>query len=332
LLSFSGAGRIDQYSDFGTTTTPQAALELHPLASLLLRSSYSESFRAPTLSALFSARRLSTANVIDPAKGNITVVIPSTLGGNPNLKPETGKSYSFGAVWSGDEIPNLQASATFWHLEENDRLSQIDQQTLLTNPTLFPGHIVRDAAGNLVSIDVSPVNFGALIAEGVDLDGRYTLNTAYGDFTPELSMTITTKFMAALQPGQPLIDRLGAATASDAWAPQYKATARLGWNFGPYSASFAGRYLGSYLDYQTPINTNQLGDYWLWDVSAKIDVGSMMNWQDAPLSHTDLSVSVINLLDRGPQYSNYNFGSIGYDPQEFDMLGRYVSVSLAVHW
>lgn len=52
-LELSLAGRYDHYSDFGNTFNPQLGLRYTPLANLLIRASYGEGFRAPTLADLY---------------------------------------------------------------------------------------------------------------------------------------------------------------------------------------------------------------------------------------------------------------------------------------
>src|SRR5262249_52819088 len=151
-----------------------------------------------------------------------------------NLQPETGKSYSFAAAW---ERGSLSAKASFWHVEMANRISGLAAQAIVNAESLFPQFVQRDASGNIVGIQQIFVNFGELKAEGIDLDVGYRLATPLGTFTPALSATVTTRFLAAVRPGDPLVDRLNMATASDAWAPKWKATARMGWQRDAFSAN-----------------------------------------------------------------------------------------------
>ncbi len=333
MVVISAAGRWDHFSDFGDTANPQLGLEVRPAHPLLLRASYSEAFRAPTLNSLYSAQTTLQVSVVDPSKNNATVVIPVTGGGNPNLKPETGESYSFGAVWSDSEdTGNLTASATWWHLSESNRVTSLTTQVILSNPALFQDYIHRDASGNLVSLSSQFLNFGDLAAEGVDVDMTYPLDTSYGTFTPRLSATVTTKFDAAILPGQPMVNRLDAATFTDVWAPGWKANLGIDWAKDAFGASLSGRYLGQYQDYQTPANNNHLGNYWLWDANVSAKIGQFLG-QDEPLvRNTTLSVSGVNIFNRGPRYSNYYYGFYGYDAAEYDILGRFVSIKLGTSW
>jgi iron complex outermembrane recepter protein len=333
LLAVSAAVRRDDFSDFGSTTKPQFGIELRPFRTLLLRGSYGTAFRAPTLLSLNQSRSTGFVNVIDPKKGNATVpLVPDTFGGNPHLGPETGNSWSFGAVWTSKAIPHLSVSATFWHITENNRINSLTAQVVVDNEALFPGRVTRDAAGNIVGIDITSINFGTLRANGLDADVGYLVDTDLGTFTPSVSLTITTRFENALLPGQALVDRLSKASLTDVWAPKYKANANLGWTHGAFAATLTGRYLGRYLDYQTPPNNNHLGNYWLLDASASVNVGKLLRQESPVLGQTVFSVSAANILKRGPQFSNFQSGIFGYDPEEFDILGRYVTARLATRW
>jgi iron complex outermembrane recepter protein len=221
---------------------------------------------------------------------------------------------------------------TYWKISEHERVTSPQAQALVDNQSESPGRVVRDVSGNLVSVDARFINFGDIRAEGIDLDASSRIETRAGELTPSLSLTLTTKFRAAFQPGAPLQDRLGKPVFGDVWAPRLKANASLGWRRGPFSASVTARYLGHYLDYQTPANSNQLGGYALWDASASIALGELLGLNTPGLERSEFSVTAVNLFNRDPQYSNAGFGSIGYDSQGYDILGRFVTARLRFRW
>jgi outer membrane receptor protein involved in Fe transport len=102
----------------------------------------------------------------------------------------------------------------------------------------------------------------------------------------------------------------------------------LDWVFKGLSARIAGRYIGSYHDYQDIPNNNVLGNVWLWDLSASANLPSLTGMQR--LKTATLRVSVSNLFNRDPDYSNYDFGSVGYDPAQYSLLGRLIRVGVTV--
>ncbi|RKH59664.1 TonB-dependent receptor plug domain-containing protein [Corallococcus aberystwythensis] len=74
-------GRVDVDSQFGLALTPRAALKVEPLKWLTLRGSYGWGYRAPSFQDLL-------IDFENPSVGY-------TVRGNPDLKPERSRSFSF---------------------------------------------------------------------------------------------------------------------------------------------------------------------------------------------------------------------------------------------
>jgi iron complex outermembrane recepter protein len=331
LVDLSLAGRYDRYSDFGGKATPQAGVEIRPVDGLLLRASYAKAFKAPQLPQLYGDQSIFPGLTIpdNGRPGNpITPNVTAIFGGNRHLQAETGNAYSLGAVWTDGSAPGLKASLDYWWLGEDNRITNPSLAAVLGNPSAFPGRVVRDPNGVLLSVDIRTVNFGSLRAEGLDLDLAQSFDTAWGEFTASADWVRTTKFTAALIPGAPLVNRLGQATAFDAWAVKNKATFGLSWHSGRYSLHGSARYLGPYRDYETaPPNANRLGNYVLLDVSGRLDLGAL--GRNKYFQHAALTASVVNLFDKDPQFSNFP-GGAGYDPVQADLLGRMVRLGLVL--
>jgi iron complex outermembrane receptor protein len=326
------AGRYDRFSDFGGRFTPSVGLQARGADGLRLTATYSTSFKAPGLTWMNFPRSTyaNSTGLVDPVRGES---YPMTLyiGGNPDLKPETGKAYSAGFTWDSRRFEGLHAGLTYWRLTMEDRVGVIPYQTLIQLESLFPGRVVREpttggVAGRIISVDSTYLNFGDLRLRGVDLNARYDWSTDWGVWTPSIAMTRTLQYESKLLPNQPFQDRLSRATSSDAWAPRYKATVGMAWRNGAASASLQGRYVGSYLDYQDRPNTSHLGDFWLVDASAEVPLTFVSKAATAERAYARIAVS--NLLNRLPDYSNFNSGIYGYDPYQSDLIGRMVTVSL----
>jgi hypothetical protein len=76
----------DRAGDFGDNTTPQANLEFRPLPSLLLRASYAQAYRAPSLNSLFKPEAPpceGCLEVTDPKRGNEDALATYQSAGNP---------------------------------------------------------------------------------------------------------------------------------------------------------------------------------------------------------------------------------------------------------
>ena len=120
-LTVSGAGRYDHYSQFGGTFNPQIGAVLSLPNGLRLRANYSEAFRAPDLLSLGFNTRAVIDTAPNPATGGETAVL-SLNGGNPNLRPETAKSWSLGFDYAPPAHPWIRVSSTYFNIAHRDRI------------------------------------------------------------------------------------------------------------------------------------------------------------------------------------------------------------------
>src|SRR5699024_1877256 len=179
-LNVTIGDRYSRFSTFGSTNNTEFKLEWRPLPGLLLRGSVEEVFRAPTVSDVFAP--ISSANPRishDPCDGytgspaNPACVNVPTDGSFVNtlvaqdvasairsagaraagfpIKPETGKSFDVGAVYSPSWASGLTVSADFWHVYLDDVISHVNLQNLLNlcsnGQTQYCGLIHRYASG-----------------------------------------------------------------------------------------------------------------------------------------------------------------------------------------
>jgi iron complex outermembrane recepter protein len=70
-LQFVASERYDNYSDFGSTEKPKFAVLYKPFDDLTLRASYSEGYRAPSLTELFSGTSFAFENLVDPKNPSV---------------------------------------------------------------------------------------------------------------------------------------------------------------------------------------------------------------------------------------------------------------------
>lgn len=327
-LAATVAGRFDQYSDFGHTTTPQFAVEWRPFHTLLFRSTYAKSFKAPPLFDLYFAQVSAPVLVRDPTTGQL-VRVTQLSGGNPSLAPETGSSHTAGFVWSSTAIPDLRVSGTQWRVTEKNAIETLSARLIVANEDLFPGRVIRNGSGTITEVNTTFANFGSIDVEGVDYRIDYHYQTRLGDFSPSINLTQTYRYREAYVPGSPPVDGTSVALDSLNWAPRYKGALALGWTRGPYSAALNGRYVGRYQDYDS---TQIIGNFWLFDVNARCNVGQSLLGSSPALKGLYVVFGGANLFDRQPQYSNYQFGAYGYDATQADIRGRYLYVQVGGKW
>ncbi len=330
VLGANVAGRYDRYSDFGGKFTPQVGAELRPTNALLIRATYSKAFKAPSLYTLHMPRTVTPNSLLfDPLHGDKPVMATVITGGNPDAGPELGLSRTLGLVYSSQYIPGLRAAFTYWSIDETDSIQALNPNVMLQNEASFPALIARDAAGNLVSVNDTATNFGSIRVRGVDGEISYKSATRMGEFGAAIRATDTYRYTSALIPGAPSLNGTSVAQDTGQWAPRWKGGIAATWEHRALSAAVSGRYVGRYQDYD---RTQEIGDFWLFDCAATLNINRAFDLKRSQPRDSYLKIGLNNAFNRLPQNSNFNFGTVGYDPTQSDIRGRFVYAQLGARW
>ena len=119
----TGAGRLEDYSDFGSTFNLKGTIGWSLSEALLLRGAISTGFRAPSLHQRYFSSVSTQFNSAGVASQVGTFRNDSELAqslGIPALKEETSLNLSLGAVWRPSEV--LTITADFYNIEIDDRI------------------------------------------------------------------------------------------------------------------------------------------------------------------------------------------------------------------
>jgi iron complex outermembrane receptor protein len=191
----TGAFRIDDYTGFGTTTNPKISAKFQPLDWLMFRGSYNTSFRVPAFNQVFNGiteSPYSGSDLADPVRcpggvptsafgsGQPCAQIRPNIwtGGTLDLKPETAKQASLGVVVR--PAPGWSASIDWWMINVEDTLQILTLRQLIDNAALFPDRFIRDAGGNITTIDQRWVNAGARRTQGLEFSLRGAIDISSG--------------------------------------------------------------------------------------------------------------------------------------------------------
>jgi iron complex outermembrane receptor protein len=337
-LAATLAVRYDDYSDFGDTTNPQFGLEWNLFSSFLVRASYGEAYRAPSLFDLYQTATVLNVPQNDPRRGNAILTIPITIAGNPNLQPEESTTFSTGFVYTPEQLPATRLAVTYWNIEQEQRLQRFTQATLLANEAFFPERVVRGAPtpadiaagfpGRLLSLDLSNVNAGNLETDGIDLELTASWQTGIGTFAPSIAATQVLGFDAADFPSTASVDRLGAANTQGA-IPETRVTGSLAWNLKGFGLVPTVRYISSYDDVAQATNVRTGGNVesqTLIDLQATLDFETAFNagvWTRG----LNLRLGVLNLTDEDAPFALVS-GPAGYDTSQGDLRRRFSYVML----
>ena len=131
------AGRVEDYTDFGSTVNGKVASRFEVVDGFALRGAISTGFRAPSLHQQFFAAA-ATNNIggvlVDAVTLPVNNPVAQALGSSP-LKAETSFSWSGGAVFDG--VRGLNVTFDYYQIDIDDRIVLTDNLTA-----------TRDAAGN----------------------------------------------------------------------------------------------------------------------------------------------------------------------------------------
>jgi iron complex outermembrane receptor protein len=194
-FELTAAVRVDDYTGFGTTTNPKIAVKYRPVDLLMFRASYNTGFRVPTFNQLFNGTLespYSGRDLVDPARcptGRPDTTIPGCeviqpqilTGGKPDLGPEENEQFNIGFVLQPG--PRTWLSVDYWNIRRTGRIQLLPLQVLQANYDLFADRYLRNALGNVETIDQRWINSGETRNDGLEFTGRVGWDWLSGGWT-----------------------------------------------------------------------------------------------------------------------------------------------------
>lgn len=175
-ISLNANAEVHRLSDFGTLYNWGGGLTYAPTENLTLQASYVAADKAPTLTQLGGPVTVTqNVSLYDFTRGE-TVLASVISGGNSNLVKERQRDWKFGLNWA---LPFLKNSAFVAEYFRNRSTNTSNGFPLLTPDVeaAFPGRVVRDANGQIVSVDQSAVTFaeekGSRLRYGLNVSGSF---------------------------------------------------------------------------------------------------------------------------------------------------------------
>ena len=224
IMSLSLSARWDSYgeadvtyreTDLGTESTPDiadpgdastwgAGLILTPLESFRFRLNAQTAFVAPQLNQLL---RTTSERAAQPFRGLLVqepdgrLTFADTLildGGNPDLKPETADTFSFGLEFSPVDAPGLVAKVTWSSTEFKDRISRVSNFIIDRNNP--PTNTMYSAAEDVWFQDRRWINVSSVNRAGVDYEVHYSTSNDLGDWTVQFRHSKTSEYDVVVDP------------------------------------------------------------------------------------------------------------------------------------
>ena len=372
LLNITGSYRHSTYKDpDNKANTYGLGAQWSPIKEYTIRSTYQRAIRAPNILELFLPLGLNLFNMVQdpcgrPAGGAPTATLEQCLrsglpanrygstglvdpagqyqfqqGGNPNLKPETGKTWTLGLV--AQPMSNLSATVDWWSIKLEDAIGVVPQPLILQNCLLanvFCDQIFRaPVSGSLRSgagyIGGITTNTGSVDTSGIDLTVNWSQPIQdYGSVSLNLVGTWVDKYKFSIG----VVDADCAGYFGPICGnpiPEWRHKLRGTWNTPWYNTSLAltWRYFAEVkVDASNPSPALQ-ASYFPVDKTLKAQ-----NYFDLALSwvmnkNFTVYAGVNNIFDKDPPLASSliagpPFGNGNTYPQIYDTLGRNLFINL----
>ena len=243
--------RYDDYSDFGDNLAPAVSARWQVADNVVIRGSYSESFRAPGLDLLNAARTFSAESAIDYNNGSTTSRQYDTYyTANSELEAEESDYINLGVAW--DVNDNLSFKLDYFQLSIDNVIQSKSLQGLLsdeaaglitavgadTDTSNETFYLKRSASGTLLEAGTSYFNGAGFEIEGFDFTINANVETDFGDFRFNNVNSVTLSYDSEV--GGVVQD-----TAGWSGQPDLKSVATISWSLDDHTVSWNSTYTAS---------------------------------------------------------------------------------------
>ena len=322
------AVRSDRYSDYGSSTVPKVGLKWKVIPELVLRANWGQGFRAPTLPEISPSVATFFVQVNDPVTGGTGINISGIFAGNPQLKAETSKSATIGAVF--EPTRDFNFGINWYNIEWKDQVGAYGFQQLVNGNGVINGVtrgvVTRDPITNaIISVATNYTNLSTVKTRGLDLDAVYRMTTPYGKLGFGLAGSYIEQFNIE---GSDYIGNNGNGSL-----PRMRGNVSVDWDQGPYSATFRVNYIHSYQQvllagsfyattndprFQSGVYSEKIGSRTTLDLFGAYEFNNKLK----------LSASVLNLANSKPPYDPGASSTFLYDFTQYDVRGRAYRANL----
>lgn len=362
-LELTLAGRLEEYSDFGSTFNPKIGLAWAPVTALNLRGTWGTSFKAPLLVQTSSANNFayvypSTYELpfLD-ASGNAVPTVWVLGSTGKQLRPEESTNWTLGFDLEVAALPALDLSVTYFHIDYEERIrtptpSGYDVRGVLADST-YAGMVTRNPSpADVVSllaglsevtcagvcpeadeinaiVDSRLRNLAAVRQSGLDMSLRYGLESRMGTWGIGLSGQYLLSNRERLVRGAPESNEL-----NNVWRPvDLRLRSSISLTSGPFNAATFINYTDGYSDrraagFAGPLQRSTVASWTTVDLTLQLDLGKQL---DLRRGATTLALSAINVFDRDPPFVGSDAG-LYFDGVNASPLGRFVSAQLSIQW
>jgi len=360
-LAFNAAYRWSNYTTSGSTRTYGLGGEWLPVREARLRGTYQQAVRAPNIIDLFTPQGTSLfAMNADPCGPTMGATLEQCLqtglkpgqygqnilddpgfqyhnlvGGNPDLKPETAKTYTVGAVLQ--PVAQLRATLDYWNIRIAEVIGTIPPTLALTqclSVGQFCDLIHRDPNFGTLwlnggFITSTNINLGRLKTDGLDVTADWTLPLdKYGRLSIGFIGTWLDHLISEPVPGLGSYDCAGLYGSTCGLAPRWRSRLQSIWS-SPWSWDFGAtwRYFSSVAIDQSSSNPLLAGafDPKIGHLGTRSYLDLVAQWRIT--ENLIVRGGVNNVFDRDPPITTTGNNGNTY-PQTYDALGRFLFLNV----
>lgn len=274
-LTLGGAIRFSDYDTIGNTRAWRYNLDWQINDSLRLRGNASSAVRAPNIGELFGGQSQNFGIVDDPCDAQqigrakdpavraanctalglppgftdqVTGSNEGLSGSNPDLEPETGRTWTYGFVFTPSFLEGFSLNVDYWKIKLRNAISSLDfEQTAqrcvdtaggINN--IYCANVQRRPDGQISFVTATLQNIAAKETDGIDIGMSYTHEMFGGKMSWQLDATRTLNYTDYPFQNDPdeKVEYLGALGF-----PKWKATASANYQLDNWSATWSTRFV-----------------------------------------------------------------------------------------
>jgi outer membrane receptor protein involved in Fe transport len=343
-LNADVAGRYTNYSISGSVETWKVGLDWHMNDSVRFRGTTSVDIRAPTLNDLFSPRVSASGPFLDPLTQFNPGGIQTISQGNPNLRPESSRTYTGGVVLTPSFIPGLTISADYYQIKLKNAITNISgSNTAIANICVASGGTSPFCALYVRPFpytNTTPANYPTLllsqslnaafnVTEGQDYEVDYNFDVA--SIEDSLAGIVDLRGLVNVAPVN-TVSNFPGAPVSYTNQPKGHATLFAGYTLGDWSVDVQWQWFSGGNNTQVfgPGQTFYAQPYYPSFSTTDFTLTRRFTMDNGAVLSAYFNVQ--NAFDSVPPYtvgSSGNPGSIfGGIPQGEDVMGRYFTIGI----
>ncbi len=336
-LDLELALRYSHYSDFGETTNPKLGLRAQFNSQWMLRATYAQGFRAPTLNELYQGATESQATISDPCTipqnvgslpGCETLADPSRnqfltiTGGNEDLDEEKSVSWGLGLVWTPAYVPGLYASVDYFDIDTENVVGSSAQFIVNENAArgLFEDQVIRDELGNLQQVSAVNLNVGERRVQGIDFSLNYRLPTReWGQWSTALDVAYMKEYTIQLDRNSSTFGFAGNFIDPESEGlgglPEWKGTLGIQWARQRWRGNYDLHFISDMRE-QVPgtMSRRNINSWVVQDVQFSYVLNVLRGLR--------VSVGIDNVLDKDPPFAASAFND-NFDGRSHELRGRF---------